>query len=221
VATAVAATATASPRWPALGVPARPNSVAPPTPTASSRSAKMSSAPLPASGTPFYPTIQSSPRRPIGGLARRFSEVPRGLVTGHNAYIGSVLVPVVEHAGHEVIELDSDLFALAHLARTETTWRRCTPILPTLRARTSLASMRRTTRTRDLAEIVARVLPEFESSLTARRGVEELHEAHARNGLTFEEFTSTSYLRINRVRELPEAGRLDDNVRWRLPMEVA
>jgi hypothetical protein len=91
----------------------------------------------------------------------------------------------------------------------------------TLRARTSLASMRRTTRTRDLAEIVARVLPEFESCLTVRRGVEELHEAHTRNGLTFEEFTGRSYRLINRVRELQAAGRLDDDVRWRPPMEVA
>ena len=35
----------------------------------------------------------------------------RILVTGHNGYIGSVLVPVLEHTGHEVIGLDSDLFA--------------------------------------------------------------------------------------------------------------
>ena len=35
----------------------------------------------------------------------------RTLVTGHNGYIGSVLVPVLERAGHEVVGLDSDLFA--------------------------------------------------------------------------------------------------------------
>jgi nucleoside-diphosphate-sugar epimerase len=35
----------------------------------------------------------------------------RTLVTGHNGYIGSVLVPMLEHAGHEVIGLDSDIFA--------------------------------------------------------------------------------------------------------------
>ena len=37
-------------------------------------------------------------------------------------------------------------------------------------------------------------------------------------GLTFEQFTGTRYLRINRVRELQEAGRLDDELRWRLPV---
>ena len=51
-----------------------------------------------------------------------------------------------------------------------------------------------------------------------RRGVEQLREAYVRNGLTFEEFTGTRYLRINRVRELQEAGRLDDELRWRLPV---
>jgi hypothetical protein len=51
-----------------------------------------------------------------------------------------------------------------------------------------------------------------------RRGVEQLHEAYPRNGLTFEEFTGTRYLRIQRVRELQEAGRLDGELRWRLPV---
>ena len=35
----------------------------------------------------------------------------RVLVTGHNGYIGSVLVPRFEQAGHEIFGIDSDLFA--------------------------------------------------------------------------------------------------------------
>jgi nucleoside-diphosphate-sugar epimerase len=35
----------------------------------------------------------------------------RVLVTGHRGYIGSVLVPILQRAGHEVVGLDSDLFA--------------------------------------------------------------------------------------------------------------
>ena len=35
----------------------------------------------------------------------------RVLVTGHNGYIGSVLVPLLKRAGHEVFGVDSDLFA--------------------------------------------------------------------------------------------------------------
>lgn len=67
---------------------------------------------------------------------------------------------------------------------------------------------------------IARVLPQFEPRWTVTRGVEELHRAYARNGLTFEEFTGTRYLRINRVRELQESGRLDDELRWRVPVSA-
>ena len=35
----------------------------------------------------------------------------RVLVTGHHGYIGTVLVPLAQRAGHEVVGLDSDLFA--------------------------------------------------------------------------------------------------------------
>jgi nucleoside-diphosphate-sugar epimerase len=65
---------------------------------------------------------------------------------------------------------------------------------------------------------IGRVLPGFETRWTVRRGVEQLWEAYVHNGLTFEEFTGTHYLRLNRVRELQEGGRLDDELRWRLPV---
>jgi nucleoside-diphosphate-sugar epimerase len=65
---------------------------------------------------------------------------------------------------------------------------------------------------------IARVLPEFTPQWTVRRGAEELYAAYRRNGLTFDEFTGTRFLRINRVRELQEAGRLDDDLRWRVPV---
>src|SRR5688500_15950320 len=34
----------------------------------------------------------------------------RILVTGHKGYIGSVLVPFAQRAGHEIVGLDSDLY---------------------------------------------------------------------------------------------------------------
>ena len=34
----------------------------------------------------------------------------RILVTGHNGYIGTVMVPILIHAGHEVVGFDSDMF---------------------------------------------------------------------------------------------------------------
>jgi nucleoside-diphosphate-sugar epimerase len=65
---------------------------------------------------------------------------------------------------------------------------------------------------------VARVLPAAAPQWTVRRGVEELRDAYVRHGLTFEEFTGTRFLRIKRVRELQESGRLDEDLRWRLPV---
>jgi nucleoside-diphosphate-sugar epimerase len=68
---------------------------------------------------------------------------------------------------------------------------------------------------------IARVLPAFEPRWTVRRGMEQLYDAYVRHGLTFEEFTGTRYLRINRVRQLQESGRLDDTLRWRVPVAVS
>jgi nucleoside-diphosphate-sugar epimerase len=68
---------------------------------------------------------------------------------------------------------------------------------------------------------ITRVLPDFEIKWSVRRGVEQLYDAYASNDLTFDEFTGTRYLRINRVRDLQEAGRLDDQLRWRVPVGAA
>ena len=68
---------------------------------------------------------------------------------------------------------------------------------------------------------ITRVLPDFEIKWSVRRGVEQLYDAFASNDLTFDEFTGTRYLRINRVRSLQEAGRLDDELRWRVPVGAA
>jgi nucleoside-diphosphate-sugar epimerase len=67
---------------------------------------------------------------------------------------------------------------------------------------------------------ITRVLG-FTTQWTVRRGVEELYAAYTRNRTTFDEFTGTRYLRINRVRELQAAGRLDDDLRWRVPVAVS
>jgi len=65
------------------------------------------------------------------------------------------------------------------------------------------------------------VLPDSRPQWSVRRGTEELYEAYAANGLTLDEFLGDRYLRINRVRELQEAGQLDDDLRWRVPAGVA
>ena len=49
----------------------------------------------------------------------------------------------------------------------------------------------------------------------------QLYDAYARRGLTYDQFTGPSYLRIKGVRKLQQAGRLDDQLRWRLPLAAA
>jgi nucleoside-diphosphate-sugar epimerase len=65
---------------------------------------------------------------------------------------------------------------------------------------------------------IGRVLPDFEPQWTVPRGVHEMYEAYVRNGLTFEEFTGSRFLRIKRVQELQAAGRLSDDLRWLVPV---
>ncbi len=65
---------------------------------------------------------------------------------------------------------------------------------------------------------VARVLG-FRVRWTVPAGVEQLHAAYVRNGLTFEDFTGPRYTRIRRVRELQAAGAIDAGLR-RIPVEA-
>lgn len=65
---------------------------------------------------------------------------------------------------------------------------------------------------------IQRVLPAFQPQWTVPRGVEELHEAYVRHGLTLEEFTGSRYLRIKRVQELQAAGHVNEDLRWLAPV---
>ena len=64
---------------------------------------------------------------------------------------------------------------------------------------------------------ISRVLPDFQTRWNVRRGVEQLYDAYVRHGLATEEFLGPRYLRINRVRELQEAGSSTKS-RWRVPV---
>jgi nucleoside-diphosphate-sugar epimerase len=68
---------------------------------------------------------------------------------------------------------------------------------------------------------LARVLPAAAPRWTVRRGAEQLRDAYAEFGLTLEDLTGPRYLRIQRVRELQAAGRLDDDLRLLEPAEAA
>jgi nucleoside-diphosphate-sugar epimerase len=61
---------------------------------------------------------------------------------------------------------------------------------------------------------VSRALPSFRPEWTVERGVQELVDAFQREGFSYDEFTSSRFVRIKRIRELQAEGRLDDNLRW-------
>jgi nucleoside-diphosphate-sugar epimerase len=67
---------------------------------------------------------------------------------------------------------------------------------------------------------LAAILPEAAPQWTVERGAQELLGAYRAWRMTFEDFTGPRGLRIKRVRELQDAGRLDDDLRW-TPVAVA
>jgi nucleoside-diphosphate-sugar epimerase len=68
---------------------------------------------------------------------------------------------------------------------------------------------------------LARVLPDATPRWTVARGTEELASAYAEHGMTLDDFSGPRFLRIKRVRELQDAGLLDDTLRRRTPVAVA
>lgn len=72
----------------------------------------------------------------------------------------------------------------------------------------------------DCSKIAERV-PAFQPQWTVRRGAEELLEAYRRNALTLETRGSSRFLRIRRIQELRQLGRLDEDLRPTLAADAA
>jgi len=62
---------------------------------------------------------------------------------------------------------------------------------------------------------IARRLPAFQPAWNARLGVEQLRSAYSKVILTREDFTGPKYVRLARLKELLQAGRLDEKLRWK------
>jgi nucleoside-diphosphate-sugar epimerase len=62
-------------------------------------------------------------------------------------------------------------------------------------------------------EKIARTLPGFRPQWTAARGIEQLYEAYVAEGITLEQFESSRFLRIKRVKEQQALGRLGEDLR--------
>jgi nucleoside-diphosphate-sugar epimerase len=62
---------------------------------------------------------------------------------------------------------------------------------------------------------IRKVLPSFQPLWTVRMGVEEVYTAYCEHKTTSEEFLSSSFIRLKKIRELQNAGRLDSTLTWR------
>jgi nucleoside-diphosphate-sugar epimerase len=59
--------------------------------------------------------------------------------------------------------------------------------------------------------------PDLNLRWTVREGVDELAAAYAKYGLTHEDFTSSRFVRLRRIRELLSAGLVDESLRRQAP----
>lgn len=58
-------------------------------------------------------------------------------------------------------------------------------------------------------------LPAFQPQWTVRKGIEQVYEAFCHHGTSKEEFLSSQFIRLKRIRELQTDGSLDEMLRWR------
>jgi nucleoside-diphosphate-sugar epimerase len=63
---------------------------------------------------------------------------------------------------------------------------------------------------------LARMLPAAVPTRNVRQGIAELVAAYRAHGVTEEEFFGARFTRIKRIKALQAAGRLDDDLRWRV-----
>ena len=61
----------------------------------------------------------------------------------------------------------------------------------------------------DFAKLEA-TFPDLKLSCSVRAGVDELVTAYAKYGLSYDDFTSSRFVRLRRIRELLSAGVVDD-----------
>ncbi len=59
-----------------------------------------------------------------------------------------------------------------------------------------------------------KVLPSFQPKWTVRMGVEEVCAAYYEHKTTAKEFLSSSFIRLEKIRELQSAGKLDSSLTW-------
>ena len=58
------------------------------------------------------------------------------------------------------------------------------------------------------------MIPAFKPRWTARKGASQLYDAYKTFGLTLADFEGARYMRIQHVKRLQAAGKIDQNLRW-------
>ena len=61
---------------------------------------------------------------------------------------------------------------------------------------------------------IKQAVPEFQPQWTVRSGAQQLYQAYRAAGLTHEDLEGARYMRILRVRNLQNEGKLDSTLRW-------
>lgn len=69
-------------------------------------------------------------------------------------------------------------------------------------------------------EKIRRVLPNFETKWTARKGAQELYEAYQAAGLSKADLDAGRYIRLRQISRLLDSGQLDSSLHWRVPEEA-
>jgi nucleoside-diphosphate-sugar epimerase len=62
---------------------------------------------------------------------------------------------------------------------------------------------------------IRRVLPSFQPKWTARMGAKELYDAYRAVKLTFEDVQRGSYIRMDQIKRLLQADRIDASLHWK------
>lgn len=68
---------------------------------------------------------------------------------------------------------------------------------------------------------ILRTLPGFRPQWHVPAGIRQLRDAYRAAGLTREQFLGSRYLRIKRIQQLQDQGRLDAELRWQPPLPLA
>lgn len=140
-------------------------------------------------GTPWRPLVHIAD---ISGAALAILEAPREVVHDRAFNIGSTSV---NHQIREIAELVAE-----SVDGTEVAFG--TDASPDVRDYKV-----------DFSRL-AQDLPDFSIQWSLVDGIEEMVEAYQRHGFDQESLTGPSFIRLRRIRQLLDAGQLDDRLRW-------